>query len=211
MNKQNNMKGRQRGRNNNKQRQQNRNSNFDGGNSNRMRGNAHQLMDKYLSMARDAASAGDRVLAENYYQHADHYYRVVNARMEQQGARRGNNEDRQSHGNGHSASEGQDEQPQSQMGNGPLNQDPVAEQPQFAQGAAAEMPADKPSPSSHADIGLPPGILGMEADADSAGEEGDSQDDGEKGKGNGARQSRPRQQGRRRRSRTDRAAAAAGE
>src|SRR5207249_983809 len=56
---------------------------FDGGNG-RMRGNAQQLMEKYLAMARDATSAGDRVLAENYFQHADHYYRVLNARFEQQ-------------------------------------------------------------------------------------------------------------------------------
>ena len=42
-------------------------------------GNAHQMMEKYLAMARDAASQGDRVLAENYFQHADHYYRVMSS------------------------------------------------------------------------------------------------------------------------------------
>jgi hypothetical protein len=30
-------------------------------------------------MARDAASAGDRIAAENFYQHAEHYYRIINA------------------------------------------------------------------------------------------------------------------------------------
>lgn len=45
----------------------------------RVRGNAHQVMEKYLAMARDAASQGDRVSAENYYQHAEHYFRVINA------------------------------------------------------------------------------------------------------------------------------------
>lgn len=49
----------------------------------RVRGNAHQVMEKYLAMARDAASQGDRVSAENYYQHAEHYFRTINA---QQGA-----------------------------------------------------------------------------------------------------------------------------
>lgn len=34
-------------------------------------------MDKYLSLARDAASSGDPVSAENYYQYADHYYRLA--------------------------------------------------------------------------------------------------------------------------------------
>ncbi|MFN3075562.1 MAG: DUF4167 domain-containing protein [Alphaproteobacteria bacterium] len=43
----------------------------------RVRGNAHQMMDKYLSLARDASSQGDRVLAEHYFQHADHYYRIM--------------------------------------------------------------------------------------------------------------------------------------
>src|SRR3546814_3862717 len=38
----------------------------------RIRGNAHQVHEKYLALARDAASAGDRIAAENYYQHAEH-------------------------------------------------------------------------------------------------------------------------------------------
>lgn len=45
----------------------------------RVRGNSYQVMEKYLAMARDAASAGDRIAAENYYQHAEHYFRVLNA------------------------------------------------------------------------------------------------------------------------------------
>jgi Domain of unknown function (DUF4167) len=45
----------------------------------RIRGNAYQVLEKYLAMARDAASAGDRIAAENYYQHAEHYYRIINA------------------------------------------------------------------------------------------------------------------------------------
>jgi hypothetical protein len=44
----------------------------------RVRGTAQQVIDKYLALARDAMSSGDRILAENFYQHADHYYRVVN-------------------------------------------------------------------------------------------------------------------------------------
>lgn len=43
----------------------------------RIRGNAQQLLEKYKSLARDATSAGDRILAEYYMQHADHYYRVL--------------------------------------------------------------------------------------------------------------------------------------
>ena len=44
----------------------------------RIRGNAFQINEKYLALARDAAAAGDRVLAESYYQHAEHYQRFIN-------------------------------------------------------------------------------------------------------------------------------------
>lgn len=54
----------------------------------RVRGNAHQVMEKYLAMARDAASQGDRVAAENFYQHAEHYFRVINAQQQQYGQQR---------------------------------------------------------------------------------------------------------------------------
>ena len=43
----------------------------------RIRGNASQVHEKYMSLARDAMNAGERILAENFYQHAEHYYRVV--------------------------------------------------------------------------------------------------------------------------------------
>ena len=43
----------------------------------RIRGTAQQIYDKYLALARDAQSSGDRVKAENYLQHAEHYFRVL--------------------------------------------------------------------------------------------------------------------------------------
>ena len=42
----------------------------------KLRGTAAQVFDKYLSLARDASTSGDRVSAENFYQHAEHYYRL---------------------------------------------------------------------------------------------------------------------------------------
>jgi len=45
----------------------------------KMRGNPQQCVDKYLTLARDATSLGDPISAENYYQFADHYYRLVAA------------------------------------------------------------------------------------------------------------------------------------
>lgn len=43
----------------------------------RQRRNAPAAREKYLNLAREALSGGDRVLAENYLQHADHYYRLM--------------------------------------------------------------------------------------------------------------------------------------
>ncbi len=43
----------------------------------RVRGTAQQILDRYLAMARDAQSGGDSVLAENLFQHAEHYQRLV--------------------------------------------------------------------------------------------------------------------------------------
>lgn len=45
----------------------------------KMRGNPQQYVEKYLTLARDATSSGDPISAENYYQFADHYYRLVMA------------------------------------------------------------------------------------------------------------------------------------
>ncbi len=54
-----------------------RNQTFDSnGGDVKIRGNPQQIIDKYLGMARDAHSSGDRVAAEHYFQHAEHYYRL---------------------------------------------------------------------------------------------------------------------------------------
>lgn len=61
----------------------NRNQTFDSnGPDVRIRGTAFQVAEKYQNLARDAASAGDRVLAENYLQHAEHYQRIISAMNE---------------------------------------------------------------------------------------------------------------------------------
>lgn len=58
----------------------NRNHVFDStGPDIRLRGTAQQLFEKYLQLGRDASSAGDRVMAEGYFQHAEHYFRILNA------------------------------------------------------------------------------------------------------------------------------------
>jgi hypothetical protein len=58
----------------------NRNHVFDSnGPDLRIRGTAQQLFEKYLQLGRDATSSGDRVMAESYFQHAEHYFRIINA------------------------------------------------------------------------------------------------------------------------------------
>ena len=48
-----------------------------GNNGGRPRKNYGAMREKYLAQARDAMAAGDRVLAENYFQHADHCFRMI--------------------------------------------------------------------------------------------------------------------------------------
>jgi uncharacterized protein DUF4167 len=48
----------------------------------KIRGNAHQIFERYLALAREATASGDRIAAENFYQHAEHYFRIDNARRE---------------------------------------------------------------------------------------------------------------------------------
>ena len=43
----------------------------------RIRGTAHQVVEKYMALAKDAASSGDRIMAESYLQHAEHYQRII--------------------------------------------------------------------------------------------------------------------------------------
>src|SRR5215212_10684676 len=81
-NQNNNNKNRQRGRNNNGGRKHvnplSRNFESNGPDV-KVRGNASHVAEKYLQLARDAQSSGDPVLAENYLQHAEHYFRTIRA------------------------------------------------------------------------------------------------------------------------------------
>jgi len=45
----------------------------------KIRGTATHIFEKYQQLARDANSAGDRIAAENYLQHAEHYFRLMQA------------------------------------------------------------------------------------------------------------------------------------
>src|SRR6202007_1612160 len=65
------------------------NQTFDSNGPNiKIRGSAHQIFERYVALAREATASDDRIAAENFYQHAEHYFRINNARREsnQQGA-----------------------------------------------------------------------------------------------------------------------------
>jgi len=49
----------------------------------KIRGTASHVAEKYVQLARDAQTSGDPVAAENYYQHAEHYFRMIAAAQEQ--------------------------------------------------------------------------------------------------------------------------------
>jgi hypothetical protein len=72
--------GSRRSRNRNGQKRQGggRNNYESNGPDVKVRGTAQQVLEKYLALARDAASAGDRIRSESYYQYAEHYFRIVN-------------------------------------------------------------------------------------------------------------------------------------
>jgi hypothetical protein len=85
----------------NNKRMRNRNNNNNNNNNNRrgqnpmtrvfesngpdikIRGTASHVAEKYVQLARDARSSGDPIAAENYYQHAEHYFRLIAAAQEQ--------------------------------------------------------------------------------------------------------------------------------
>ena len=59
------------------------NQTFDSNGPNiKIRGSAHQIFERYLALAREATASGDRIVAENLYQHAEHYFHIDNARRE---------------------------------------------------------------------------------------------------------------------------------
>lgn len=121
----------------------NRNHVFDSsGPDMRLRGTAQQLFEKYLQLGRDATGSGDRVMAESYFQHAEHYFRILNAMAQAAQQNQPPPQQRRPQGNYDQATDGdqmdgQDgDQPQAPQANGPLPQPEIQtdddEQPQAA-------------------------------------------------------------------------------
>lgn len=126
----------------------------------KVRGTAQQVLDKYLALARDAQSSGDRIAAESFFQFAEHYFRVLNA----DGGNTQNRRDRQAASPAEPAGQGGD-------GNAAGADAPDASG-QDAEAAPTIDPAEQPQPDVVPDLAdiIPPAIEVAPAPAADAGE-----------------------------------------
>ncbi len=135
----------------------------------RIRGSAFQVHEKYLQLARDASSSGDRIIAESYLQHAEHYYRIIAAAQEQQQQQNANDPNRRYRPEGYNgqefrngqpgeegAGEGGDEFPSEEQGEGQAprgdnyRQDGRQQEGRHQQdGRPQQDPAYRPQPETH--------------------------------------------------------------
>lgn len=97
----------------------------------KVRGTPQQIIDKYLGLARDAQLSGDRVMGENFHQHAEHYARILIAAQEAAGVER-RDQNLQQGGGGYDRDDNEDrddDDPRDRRSDGDRN-----EQPRFESG-----------------------------------------------------------------------------
>lgn len=82
----------------------------------KVRGTPQQVQEKYLALARDAQSSGDRVQAEAYFQHAEHYLRIMSGDDDDRD--RGGRDQSYAEGNGHADDEPAQSNARSRDGDG---------------------------------------------------------------------------------------------
>ena len=76
-----------------------KNENFQRKSPGRNNHNASKLIEKYSNLAREALSTGDKILSENYFQHADHFTRILNDQDAQRKLNSTNNDNNNSQQN----------------------------------------------------------------------------------------------------------------
>ena len=113
----------------------------------KVRGTAQQVFDRYMALARDASSAGDRIAAESHYQFAEHYFRILSADGGDQ--RNMTRNGRQSHTPADDLSDGQDGMRASDDFRHELAVDPDGPQPIVVEGGGVEG-KDAPKPKRRA-------------------------------------------------------------
>jgi hypothetical protein len=155
----------------------------------KIRGNAAHIAEKYTSLARDAQSSGDHVMAENYLQHAEHYNRLIAAANAQKEANRSENQPQPDFSND---DDGQDQPAANDDGN---NREEVAASAPEDEGNKRNRRERRPRKPRNNDQGDQDNAGSEAAEASS---DADSADDASGGKqasngnGNGRRRSRPR-------------------
>ena len=86
------------------------NENFQRKNAGRNNHNASKLVEKYTDLAREALSNGDKILSENYFQHADHFMRIINEREDLRRSNKAPNSDEEIKGDKENIKEVQNKQ-----------------------------------------------------------------------------------------------------
>lgn len=167
-----NKRGRGRGNNNGGGGGGNNNNNFNRKGSNpltrtydssgpdvKIRGTAQHIAEKYSALARDAQSSGDRVMAENYLQHAEHYNRII-ASAQAQMQERYQRDDHHNYNERDAGDRDIDDIDANEMDDQPqMAQAPVRQQP-----AAAPVAAAAPEPDVIDGTGPQPVIEGIPAE-----------------------------------------------
>jgi hypothetical protein len=115
----------------------------------RLRGTAQQLFEKYLQLGRDATGSGDRVMAESYFQHAEHYFRIINAMNQVQQQQGGQQQPRRYQGGPDGGEGGENQGDQQPEFNGHAqNGQPYGNQPQNGQSMENGQDEDEQQPQA---------------------------------------------------------------
>ncbi|MHC8509008.1 MAG: DUF4167 domain-containing protein [Rhodospirillales bacterium] len=118
----------------------------------RIRGTAQQVLEKYLTMGRDASSAGEHIQAEALYQHAEHYFRLLNSDPNYQQNRNNGDQERPTPANNDQASYSNEDAPSAEpagMGEQPtgLGEQPVMNGPPQSSASGSSGASSAPSAS----------------------------------------------------------------
>jgi hypothetical protein len=122
----------------------------------KIRGTAAQIAEKYITLARDASSSGDYIMAENYLQHAEHYNRIIMAAQAQTVVQN-------PHGGEHGPGLNGQYRPQQENGGGFAMRDqpqPMIEQPQPQSQQSVVPPGMEPQP----EVAAEPAVSGEAGD-----------------------------------------------
>jgi len=117
----------------------------------KVRGTPQQIIDKYNQLARDATLSNDRVAAENFQQHSEHYTRLLSVAQREQEARREQQEAQHRERQQQRDSERGERTERAAPDNAPVTDPAAAPQPDLIEPAAesglVETPEEKPRSS----------------------------------------------------------------